>query len=696
MIKKIKTINLMSFFVFSMITAVAVFLSIPLAQADSTGLPDLSYGDNGVTTLDFGDLHCTAYDAALQNDGKLVLAGYTGMASGDLGTIRFSEGSGMTLAIARLNTDGSLDSSFAQDGLFTYEGFSGQNSAVFTSVKVLPDGKILASGYVYMGGLGNYIVLMKLNADGTPDITFGKNGISYNQLVYGCPFDSKAFDMEVLDNGKILVAGRGAPGGKYQGLVVRYNADGTMDSSFNNGLGYSLLSVSVDGSAVDAYFLTMQVGPDKKIYCAGKAEAIPNSSGMANILAARFQSDGTVDTSFGSGKAYVTHSATQGNGYSDEVAYGIAVATNGKIYIAGDFYESCIMRLKSTGEIDTNFGPNGTGFVYLPDHEGDPAHGSLTALKIFNEEKKIVVSGWIENSAGVDSFVIARLNTDGTLDSSFGSNNGQSITGSSITPARGQSLAFDVDGDGVYVAGSANNDRHFAAVRYTYDHAAVPGIPDNVLACYYGTNGVVISWHKEDFADQYVIWRANADDRSSMTQIGTTRATSYTDTLEAYTNVYYWVTANNGNGSSNFAAHGVQPIPFSGGVSVNGASATVSATVSQEDTISINIGLAVGTDDQGQAADIIGLAGYQAAGSSEIIWFLRSSDVTQSWSLWNGDMAALTGYRSTSSLGSMQDVDLYKGTLLNLPGTIYCYGAYRLKNGAIIWNNQPVVIHVSQ
>lgn len=142
-----------NFYVF---TGMVLFFLLTGQAFSSDGMLDFSFGTNGKTSFHFNNLHCGAYDAATQPDGKVVLVGFTGTADPNTSTSRFPFGGGpkyMDFAVARINTDGTLDTTFGSEGQFTLSlapHTTGTNSGgSLAAVEILPDGKILAVGYYY-------------------------------------------------------------------------------------------------------------------------------------------------------------------------------------------------------------------------------------------------------------------------------------------------------------------------------------------------------------------------------------------------------------------------------------------------------------------------------------------------------------------------------------------------------------------
>jgi len=197
------------------------------------------------------------------------------------------------------------------------------------------------------------------------------------------------FSVALQPDGKIVVAGYA--GGDF--ALARYNSDGALDTSFGSG---GKVTTDFGGSYhPDGFSVALQ--PDGKIVVAGYAGG--------DFALARYNSDGALDTSFGSGGKVTTDFGGSDAGYS------VALQPDGKIVVAGyaglDF---ALARYNSDGALDTSFG---TGGKVTTDFSGGRDVGYSVALQ---PDGKIVVAGY----AGVD-FALARYNSDGALDTSFGS-----------------------------------------------------------------------------------------------------------------------------------------------------------------------------------------------------------------------------------------------------------------------------------
>jgi uncharacterized delta-60 repeat protein len=184
-----------------------------LAQGDL----DTTFGTGGKSVMDPVGLLEEAYGIAIQTDGKIVLGGdsYVDMH-------RF--------AVMRFSTSGELDTSFDGDGKVV-TGFPSL-SAVGRDIAVQSDGKIVLAGYAYTNtSPANYdFAVARYNANGSLDASFGTDGMVTTSL--GSTGDY-GYGVALQPDGKIVVAGYAGSSGAYSFAVVRYNANGTLDTSFD-------------------------------------------------------------------------------------------------------------------------------------------------------------------------------------------------------------------------------------------------------------------------------------------------------------------------------------------------------------------------------------------------------------------------------------------------------------------------------
>ena len=267
------------------------------------GSPDPSFGANGIVYTDFFNDEDYANALALQADGKIV-AGGTGYDPNDPEDYGF--------ALARFNSDGSLDTTFGNQGkVFTQIG---PGDDEITSLAVQADGKLLACGFT-VDGPDHKPYLVRYNSDGTLDPGFGSAGIVVDSLS-NVP---RKFEWTgLLPDGRIVVVIT-ALGGYQNFGVARYHADGTPDSTFN-GTGKLVLDQAVDCQGLESGL----VMPDGKLVIGGSAGP------TGGFLVGRINPDGSIDTTFGD-NGFVKQ---QGTG-AESFIKSMATTPDGSLIVAG-------------------------------------------------------------------------------------------------------------------------------------------------------------------------------------------------------------------------------------------------------------------------------------------------------------------------------------------------------------------------
>ena len=351
---------------------------------------------------------------AIQSDGKIVLAG---------DVVRNSQQD--EFALVRLNTDGTLDTSFGTNGVVI--AMLGSNSDSISKVRIQPDGKILLAGSSWAVGSDSNIMLVRYNSNGTLDTTFNSTGyVTYN--VSG-ESGEHAGDIALQPDGKIVVAGdsigSGAPG---KILIMRYNADGTLDTTFD-GDGVLLITTPSGGAAGQVIVLS-----DGKLLVTGYR----NDGAKPNFLLMRLNSDGTSDTSFGTGGSTTTSVSSDANYISSTDRQ-----SDGKIVVLGSNY---IARYSADGMLDTSFGTGGKTRV---------ASAYETNFIRVTAGDKILVS-----SRGV-----YRFTANGVLDTHF---NNSGFRHMGIINLTCSSSAVDIQADGKLLIGGqcGGSVSNFTVVRF--------------------------------------------------------------------------------------------------------------------------------------------------------------------------------------------------------------------------------------
>lgn len=315
------------------------------------------------------------------------------------------------LSFLSLNTlvfaqDGTLDNSFGSNGKVTTSVTSGNDMA--QDILVQNDGKILVGGDVSFANTDSYIQLVRYNANGTLDNTFGNNGKVTTLFAQG----SSGFKAMALQNdGKIVVVGfvnnKVGTAENLDFAIIRYNTNGSLDTSFDTDG-----KVTTDFNSVRDVAHAVAIQSDGKIVVAGDTR----QGIYSHDILVRYDMTGALDASLNASGKVITPSYANEN----QKAYTIKVLADNKIIIAsrvassvqvGDLIGSRLIKYTNEGKLDLTFGRDGIKsdvFTQLPTH------------KIL-DNGKILIAG-MDGSPFGSSFTITRLNADGEIDTSFGTN----------------------------------------------------------------------------------------------------------------------------------------------------------------------------------------------------------------------------------------------------------------------------------
>jgi len=350
-----------------------------VARYNSNGTLDDTFGTNGMAITDFNDKEDRATAIAIQTDGKIVVAGITDRA----GNVNF--------ALARYNINGELDNSFSSGKVTTDLGTNQNDNAYAIALQL--DGKIVVVGYTYDSSVNKFAVV-RYNSNGAIDTGFGNSGIVKTEI----PSSSNAYASSVaIDNsGKIIVAGSAHVSGKNVFVLARYNSsNGTLDNGFDSD---GIVTTEFGSNSATASALALQ--SDGKIVVAGTT-INSSSPGALNYALARYNTNGSLDNSFGStGKVetYINNDQQYTN------IYAMKIQSNGKIVVAGNKDKHCAFaRYNADGTVDTTFGSNGFVFKTI----GNESVINSLALQ---SDGKIVAGGYMEDSdSSTSNFLLMRL-----------------------------------------------------------------------------------------------------------------------------------------------------------------------------------------------------------------------------------------------------------------------------------------------
>lgn len=453
---------------FSMLAAPAVFLWLiaPAAAMGASDSLDPNFGSGGIATTPIGPTGTVDVGLAMARapNGQFVVAGNSGSGT--------SFGSGGAFALVRYNADGGLDSGFG-GGKVTTDFVADPNEADEAhAVAIQPDGKVVAVGIAGEGAANGFdnFALARYNANGTPDTGFGAAGKVTTDLQTSS-FDD-AWAVALQPDGKIVVAGMS----NYDFALARYNSNGTLDSSFGTG-GVVTTVVAPYSNASEAHAVAVE--SNGKIVAAGFADMhAPGDYTDHDFALVRYQSNGTLDASFGSGGIVTTAVSSEPIFKGDE-ANAVVLQPDGKIVLAGSSDVQfpgdgagsifALARYNVNGTLDTGFGTGGKVTTQM-----SPLSSVVYGLAL-EADGKLVAGGRAADCAGEchSDFAVARYNGNGSLDTSFDAD-GKSTAAvapySQTSIARG--VAIQPSDNKIVLAGYADMgppeylDYDFAVIRY--------------------------------------------------------------------------------------------------------------------------------------------------------------------------------------------------------------------------------------
>ncbi len=394
-----------------------------------------------------------ANDVALQPDGKLVLVGAS--------TTNLDKNSDTRFALARLNPDGSLDSTFGAGGKVSTQFAGGINSIAY-AVAVQPDGKIVVAGETNLGGKASF-ALARYTPKGLLDAGFNPSGPQPGTLSVDFGGSSRAKALALQPDGKIIVAGTFYGASPQRFALARLDTDGMPDSSFGTDGKVTTLLTTLDGVGIDSAANRVLLQPDGKILLAGFSISPTTEFDFA---LARYTPEGALDSNFAANGTPVG-TLTTDFAESTDLANALALQPDGKIILAGeavpgdaDTSQFGLARYLSDGTPDEGFGPELTGQI-LVGSVADSASGVSV-----QSDGRILVAG--TGFPGVYSPAnaqvhLARLTPSGGLDSSFGTG-GQSY----ISIGQGMNInAMVVQPDGrLVVVGQIGTPVQMLAARF--------------------------------------------------------------------------------------------------------------------------------------------------------------------------------------------------------------------------------------
>jgi uncharacterized delta-60 repeat protein len=338
---------------------------------------DISFNTSGNQTINFGTFPMNIKCVSTQTDGKIVVSGYV------------SNGTNNDFAVARLNADGNFDTTFDSDGMQTI-AFGTSNEQAF-SHKIQSDGKIVVVGESF---IANYdFAIVRLNTNGSLDTTF--NGTGKKTIDYATSSIDRARSFEILADGKIVIFGQISSSFG----CMKLDADGFSLSSDFGGSGIRLFS---DTLSITTAILPTSVHFIPKIKVLPDGKMILNGTSNSDVKFIKLQTNGQLDATFG---------------------------TNGVVVVTNDFDNASSFNIYSSGTIrftgaTTSLTSNGNFKIFY----GFISENGLTvnsSTYFFYDENyfknfEILPDGKIIVILKTSNLTVAKYNTDGSLDVTFG------------------------------------------------------------------------------------------------------------------------------------------------------------------------------------------------------------------------------------------------------------------------------------
>ena len=433
-------------------------LSFLMAKPQAGGL-DPTFGDTGILLLQPDELYNDGRALTALADNTLLVAGNSGVGN----TSAF---------VTHVHQDGSLDTAFGDGG---YRYIAAGSSTWVQALAVMPDGSILLTGSLLSDETGTDILLAKLTPTGDMDLAFGSDGIVQTAVTN---LNESGTGLALQSDGRIVVVGSMVdPNGSDNSVLLRYNADGTLDTGFSGDGILVLTNWIFDDELVDAV-----------VFADGSLIAVGSTAvdGEYRSLLIKVTSDGELDDGFGMGGQLLPF-----DGFANDWASGVVLDNNG--FFVGGYLDvvpgqrdGYVARFQDNGMIDSAFNGAGMATLHINDYDA-----FLDIALQANGQVVLCGTTGVFSSEPHD-ILVARFQADGSQDSDFGANG---YVTTDIQPQLEVANAVDIQPNGrIVVCGFASGSPSQAVVaRYLPDICAVfPGVsPETVILCPNGTSELI-------------------------------------------------------------------------------------------------------------------------------------------------------------------------------------------------------------
>ncbi|CAN5348690.1 hypothetical protein BH09PLA1_BH09PLA1_13920 [soil metagenome] len=407
-----------------------------VARFLSNGSLDATFGINGMVTTDFGLAGASSDEAramVIDSSGRIYVAGYANRGTG----------TGNDFAVARYLSNGSLDDSFGAAGI-AVNHFGTNDQALAMALQ--SDGRLVVTG-LFTSDFGT----VRYNANGSLDTSFGANGSIRTPV--GTGTDS-ATSVAIRGDGKIFVGGWAQFGSDFDFAVAAYNANGSLDTTFN-GSGRVTTNMGTADRATAIALLS-----DGRFVLAGRSDG--------NVAVVRYNADGSLDDSFGAGGIATINLFTSNDG-----ANAIVLRSDGSILLAGavgsnSSSDFAVLRLDSAGALDSNFAVNG-----LAQTDFSVNYDEAFAMAIGADGRLIVVGSSMtpggRDFSAARFMIAANVAPVAVITGATTVNEGSTIVldagGSSDPDGTIESFEWDFDYDGsIFTVDAAGTSATFSAV----------------------------------------------------------------------------------------------------------------------------------------------------------------------------------------------------------------------------------------
>ena len=393
-----------------------------IGRLNADGSTDTGFGSNGRVNTSFGMTGAWVRSLLVLPDGKILAGGE----------------SGADLAIAQYSPDGVLDANFGTGGSVTFDLSPGASDRVLELIRQ-SDGRLVAAGLIQPQDVLGSMGLVRFNADGSHDATFGTtNGRTVLNVVEGryfIPGQASGAGDDIIVSGVL-----GDYGTPVDFAVARFDADGAPVDSYGDG-GVAGAAFTGPGSNRASDVLVL---PDGRFVVAGSTWGPFNTS---DFMLARYLPDGAPDATFGEGGTVLTDFGRS------EFSNVLAVQDDGKLVVAGRFVDRdgrftlAMARYNEDGTLDTGFGDEGRVIA-------DFGANEFFASVAIQHDGKILAAGWVSRRTTTNDqdLIVVRYDPDGTLDGAFGTGG---ITAIDFGESeRGTALLLQPDGK-IVLAGEA-------------------------------------------------------------------------------------------------------------------------------------------------------------------------------------------------------------------------------------------------